>query len=150
MLTFSNVDYINLMTYDFHANAQWDRTAGFNLYFNAPYADASGRDSIQNGLQIFLNSAPSSKLIVGLPLYGNAYVTSGSNAVQAAYSTQSPSIGVNPSYNSVNYYNLTKRLKMSFTLNKIVSNIFSIDLQVDIHDEGFRIISTVYTLHVWK
>uniref|UniRef100_A0A336MDF6 CSON000031 protein n=1 Tax=Culicoides sonorensis TaxID=179676 RepID=A0A336MDF6_CULSO len=92
------VDYVKLMTYDFHANAEWDRS--FGLYFNAPLDDEAGRDSIKNSLRIF-SSVPSTKLILGLPLYGNAYVTSGSNSVGASYSTQWPSTGTTPSYNQI-------------------------------------------------
>lgn len=86
------------MTYDFHSNAQWDRS--FGLYFNAPMSDVSGRDSMTNSLQIF-SVVPSSKLILGLPLYGNAYVTSGSVNPGASYSTQSPATGITPAYNEV-------------------------------------------------
>lgn len=92
------------MTYDFHANAEWDRSSG--LYFNAPMDDASGKDSMINSLKLF-SSVPSSKLILGLPLYGNAYVTSGSNNVGASYSTQWPRTGVTPSYNEVFFLNIS-------------------------------------------
>lgn len=87
------------MTYDFHANADWDQSSG--LYFNAPMDDVPGRDSMINSLRIF-SGVPSSKLILGLPLYGNAYVTSGSVRVGDNYLTQlEPPIGLSPAYNQV-------------------------------------------------
>jgi len=94
----ANVDLINLMTYDFHANAEWDRS--FGLYFNAPLNDSPGRDSLMNALQLF-KSVPSHKLIVGIPLYGNAYRTISSTSPGGKYSTAWPSMGVTPSYRDV-------------------------------------------------
>ncbi|XP_063701706.1 chitinase-3-like protein 1 [Culicoides brevitarsis] len=92
------VDYVKMMTYDFHANAQWD--VSFGLYFNAPMDDVAGRDSMVNSLNLF-SSVDSQKLILGLPLYGNAYARAGSVNVGASYSSNWPSTGVSPSYNEI-------------------------------------------------
>lgn len=86
------------MSYDFHSNADWDRASG--LYFNAPMDDASGKDSMTNTLNIFSSVHPS-KLIIGLPLYGIAYVTLDSVEVGAEYSLEWPSTGKTPAYSQV-------------------------------------------------
>lgn len=59
------LDWINLMTYDFHG--QWDRKTGEN----APF-DTTDGFSVKSAVNYWLKKgAPSEKLIVGMPAYGN-------------------------------------------------------------------------------
>jgi chitinase len=70
------VDWINLMTYDYHGST-WDSTTGFN----APlYADPDDPSPLKAALNIdwtvnayLSGGAPAGKLTLGLPLYGRSW-----------------------------------------------------------------------------
>jgi GH18 family chitinase len=69
----SSVDWINLMTYDFHGT--WDTSTNFNapLYWaaNDP-ADASL--NVDSAVQTYLSAGvPAKKLVVGVPFYGHGW-----------------------------------------------------------------------------
>jgi len=70
------LNYINLMTYDFHG--AWERTAGHAapLYTssNAPYAAPVNTYAIDNAVQGYLaGGVPANKLIIGIPFYGRGW-----------------------------------------------------------------------------
>lgn len=66
------VDAVHLMTYDFHMDAEWDRAVGVN--FNAPMRAATGGDSLENGIQLYVRGGmPKSKIFVGVPFYSRTY-----------------------------------------------------------------------------
>ena len=66
------VDWLNLMTYDFHG--AWDKSTNFN----APLYQASGdpykANNIDAAVQAYLDAGvPSQKIILGLPTYGRGW-----------------------------------------------------------------------------
>ncbi|XP_063701590.1 chitinase-3-like protein 2 [Culicoides brevitarsis] len=68
-------DFINLMSYDYHADASWDYNSG--IFFNAPIRVNGYGDSVENGIKLFIEGgAPASKLNVGTPFYGRTYTLS--------------------------------------------------------------------------
>ncbi|XP_012253211.2 chitinase-3-like protein 1 [Athalia rosae] len=75
------LDFINLMTYDFHGS--WDATTGHN----APlYASARDISELQKQLNInaavrywLSQGAPAKKLILGIPLYGRSFTLADKN-----------------------------------------------------------------------
>ncbi|MEH7085785.1 glycosyl hydrolase family 18 protein [Neobacillus drentensis] len=80
------LDYIQLMTYDFHGS--WDTLTGMN----APlYRDPESRFSefsVQDAVQSYINSGvPANKLIMGIPFYGRVYnqVTNTNNGLYQSF-----------------------------------------------------------------
>ncbi|MEH7307837.1 glycosyl hydrolase family 18 protein [Neobacillus drentensis] len=80
------LDYIQLMTYDFHGS--WDTLTGMN----APlYRDPESRFSefsIQDAIQTYIDSGvPANKLVMGIPFYGRVYnqVTNTSNGLYQSF-----------------------------------------------------------------
>ncbi|MBV7505385.1 glycoside hydrolase family 18 [Bacillus sp. sid0103] len=80
------VDYIQLMTYDFHGS--WDTLTGIN----APlYRDPESRFSefsVQDAVQMYINSGvPANKLVMGIPFYGRVYnqVTNTNNGLYQSF-----------------------------------------------------------------
>lgn len=76
----SIVDYIFIMAYDIHGS--WDKYADFN----APLYNVTGspsdqyQTSVYTSVKEYLNAGvPNSKLVLGMPFYGNAYTVSSSN-----------------------------------------------------------------------
>uniref|UniRef100_A0A336MDM2 CSON000032 protein n=1 Tax=Culicoides sonorensis TaxID=179676 RepID=A0A336MDM2_CULSO len=66
-----NVDFINLMAYDLHMDAAWDKD--FGVFFNAP-VKASAGDTSDLGITYWLQGgAPASKLTIGAPFYSRIY-----------------------------------------------------------------------------
>lgn len=62
-----NVDFINLMTYDF--SGSWDPKTGMN----SPLYGNSG-NNVSASVQYWLNhKCPSNKLVVGIPTYGRSF-----------------------------------------------------------------------------
>jgi chitinase len=89
------VDYIQLMTYDFHGT--WDSLTGFNApLYRDPGSRFYGEWSINDAVQTYLTGgAPANKLIMGLPLYGRAYnqVVNADNGLYQSYSGGGSAIG---------------------------------------------------------
>ncbi|WHY64935.1 glycosyl hydrolase family 18 protein [Neobacillus sp. SuZ13] len=80
------LDYIQLMTYDFHGS--WDTLTGMN----APlYRDPESRFSefsVQDAVQTYINSGvPANKLVMGIPFYGRVYnqVTNTNNGLYQSF-----------------------------------------------------------------
>lgn len=70
------LDYINLMSYDFHG--AWETVTGFHapLYpsTDAPYSYPASTYSVDSAVQGYLAAGvPSTKLVVGLPFYGRGW-----------------------------------------------------------------------------
>lgn len=89
------VDYIQLMTYDFHGT--WDSLTGFNApLYRDPGSRFSGEWSVNDTVHTYLNyGVPANKLIMGLPLYGRVYnqVTNAENGLYQSYSGGGSAIG---------------------------------------------------------
>lgn len=71
-----SLNYINLMSYDFHGT--WERTTGHAapLYpsSTAPYAYPANTYAIDTAVQAFLaGGVPAKKLVVGIPFYGRGW-----------------------------------------------------------------------------
>jgi len=74
------LDFINLMTYDYHG--EWDGATGYN----APLS--TGGDNIHITVDYWLKKgADSKKLILGIPLYGKAYTITGTDHKLGAKAT---------------------------------------------------------------
>ncbi|SDR80540.1 chitinase [Paenibacillaceae bacterium GAS479] len=85
----STVDWINLMTYDFHGD--WDAKSGHNapLYFDPAdngvdpqnfYIDAAVNGYLNNGV-------PANKLVIGIPFYGRGWNCGSNSPNNAMYQT---------------------------------------------------------------
>jgi chitinase len=69
-----HLDWINLMTYDFHGG--WDQVTGFNAPLFAPAKDATGdkQFNVDAAVQAYLKAkVPPEKLNVGVPFYGRGW-----------------------------------------------------------------------------
>lgn len=81
------VDYIQLMTYDFHGS--WDTITGLNApLYRDPESKFYGEWSVNDAVLTFLNAGvPAGKLIMGLPLYGRAFnqVTNSNNGLYQSF-----------------------------------------------------------------
>ncbi|WP_394842731.1 glycoside hydrolase family 18 protein [Pendulispora brunnea] len=78
------LDFINLMTYDFHG--AWETTTNFHsaLYNSASNPSKALKFSTDEAVSLWLNGGtPSNKLVVGIPFYGRGWtgVTNASNGV---------------------------------------------------------------------
>ncbi|KAB8140975.1 chitinase [Chloroflexia bacterium SDU3-3] len=71
-----SLDFINLMTYDFHGGG-WENQTNFQSNLYTPAADpATGntRISVDSAVSSWINAgAPASKLVVGVPFYGRGW-----------------------------------------------------------------------------
>jgi len=69
----TTVDWINLMSYDFHGT--WDTTTNFNAPLYRPPADpADASLNIDAVVQAYLsNNVPAEKLVLGVPFYGHGW-----------------------------------------------------------------------------
>ncbi|HPE70933.1 MAG TPA: glycosyl hydrolase family 18 protein [Candidatus Competibacter sp.] len=62
------LDYLTLMSYDFHGS--WENTTNFN----APLFDPASALSIHAAVQAYLNAGvPAKKIVVGVPFYGRGW-----------------------------------------------------------------------------
>lgn len=67
----SLVDWINVMTYDYHAGS---RIAHFNAPLYAPAGDPTAGFNVDSTVRRYLaDGVPASKLVVGVPFYGRVY-----------------------------------------------------------------------------
>ena len=97
------VDWINLMSYDFHGG--WDSTTGFNSPMaNVDPNPSSAKWSVSASVQGYLvgnpgqGGVPASKLVVGVPFYGRGWDNvqpgaSGNGLGQAGTAATSPGLG---------------------------------------------------------
>jgi chitinase len=69
----SIVDWINLMTYDYHGN--WENKSNHNAPLYSDPADAtSAKSNIDHTVNTFLNKGvPANKLVLGIPMYGRGW-----------------------------------------------------------------------------
>jgi len=69
----ASVDWINLMTYDFHGT--WETATNFNAPLFAPTKDPAGASlNVDGAVQTYLSSGvPSEKLVLGVPFYGRGW-----------------------------------------------------------------------------
>ncbi|XP_053686881.1 acidic mammalian chitinase-like [Sabethes cyaneus] len=76
-----NVDYINLMEYDFHGS--YDGVTGENAPLTAGPADVTPQQkelNVMNSVEYWLSEgAPASKLNLGMPLYGRTFTLTNAN-----------------------------------------------------------------------
>lgn len=89
----SIVDYIFLMGYDFHG--PWDTYTDLNApLYTVQNAAQNYQSSINDGINVFLNSGvPSSKIVLGMPFYGYEYNIN-DNSYNGLYSTFSLSSSI--------------------------------------------------------
>lgn len=83
------VDYIQLMTYDFHGS--WDTLTGMNApLYRDPGSLIPGEWSVQDAVQTYINSGvPKTKLVMGVPFYGRVYnqVTNANNGLYQTFTS---------------------------------------------------------------
>lgn len=103
------VDYIQLMTYDFHGS--WDTITGLNApLYRDPESKFYGEWSVNDAVLTFLNAGvPAGKLIMGLPLYGRVFnqVTNSNNGLYQSFTGGGSAISygaLEASYINVNGY----------------------------------------------
>lgn len=89
------LDFINVMTYDFHGG--WDTITGFHSALYAPAADPSTGDvkkyNTNDAMQAFLDKGvPAKKLNVGIGFYGRGW-TNVPNVNNGLYQTGTPAPG---------------------------------------------------------
>ncbi|MGJ7911210.1 glycosyl hydrolase family 18 protein [Neobacillus sp. LXY-1] len=88
------VDYMNLMTYDFHG--EWDTLTGMNApLYRDPESKFTGEWSVQDAVQLYINNGvPANKIVMGMPLYGRIFnqVTNLNNGLYQSYSGGGSSI----------------------------------------------------------
>lgn len=66
------VDWINLMTYDFHGT--WESVTGFNAPLFATAEDAGSGLDVHDAVESYLQAGvPADKLVVGVPFYGHGW-----------------------------------------------------------------------------
>jgi chitinase len=66
------VDWMNLMSYDYHGN--WDPITGHNAPLNVGVKDAAKGFSVADAVDSYLNAGfPAQKLVLGLALYGRGW-----------------------------------------------------------------------------
>ncbi|WP_264805180.1 glycosyl hydrolase family 18 protein [Cytobacillus sp. NCCP-133] len=95
------VDYVQLMTYDFHG--PWDSLTGFNSPLNASSGEPSNSPSVLQAVQLFLNKGvPANKLVMGVPFYGYEYkgVNNANNGLAQSYTN----------VKSINYSTIEKNM----------------------------------------
>ncbi|KAM3704065.1 hypothetical protein ACJW31_04G147300 [Castanea mollissima] len=65
-----NVDFVNLVCYDYHGNQDFEATAEHALLYDQP-----GKKSTDYGILSWINDArvPQGKMVIGLPLYGRTW-----------------------------------------------------------------------------
>nr|CAD7443850.1 unnamed protein product [Timema bartmani] len=67
-----NVDFINLMTYDFHSSSEL--ATGLNAPLYAREGDAVKELNVNAGVENWLNNgAPAEKIVLGMGFFGNAF-----------------------------------------------------------------------------
>lgn len=69
----NTLDWINLMTYDYHGG--WDATTGHNAPLKQPAGDPGpAKFNIESTVDAYLAAgAPASKLVLGVPFYGHSF-----------------------------------------------------------------------------
>lgn len=74
----ATLDWINIMTYDFHGS--WDPATNHqSALFNPAANPADGRYTTDSATQLYLNAGtPPDKLVIGLPFYGRGWGCVGS------------------------------------------------------------------------
>lgn len=75
----ATVDFINLMTYDFHGS--WSEAVGHHAQMYPLHTDSSYMKELNCAASVTFwlsNGAPPEKLILGIPTYGNTFVLSDS------------------------------------------------------------------------
>jgi chitinase len=89
------VDYIQLMTYDFHG--PWDTLTGMNApLYRDPQSGFGYEWSVQDAVQTYLGAGvPAGKLIMGVPFYGRMYnqVSNVNNGLYQPFGGGGASIG---------------------------------------------------------
>ncbi|KAB0800036.1 hypothetical protein PPYR_07916 [Photinus pyralis] len=86
----SYLDFINLMSYDFHG--KWERETGHNAPLYSPSSDSEWRKqlSVDYAASLWVKlGAPKDKLIIGMPTYGRSFTLSNSGR----YKVNSPATG---------------------------------------------------------
>ncbi|CAI9716942.1 probable chitinase 10 [Octopus vulgaris] len=70
------VDFLNVMTYDYHGT--WEKTTGHNSPFNAS-GDSAAKSVVWSMDYWMKQGVPASKLNVGLPFYGRSFTLANQN-----------------------------------------------------------------------
>ncbi|XP_076226130.1 chitinase-3-like protein 1 [Nomia melanderi] len=87
----SNVDFVNLMTYDM--NGAWNNFAGFNapLYASSREQGEQAKLNVDSSVRYWLShGAPADKLILGIPSYGRAFTLANPNNNDVGAPTTGP------------------------------------------------------------
>ncbi|OAD59337.1 Chitotriosidase-1 [Eufriesea mexicana] len=82
------VDFINLMTYDFHGS--WDRTVGIHapLYASSNESGGKAKMNVNSSVQYWLSQgAPANKINLGISSYGRSFTLSSRSHEIGAYAT---------------------------------------------------------------
>ncbi|XP_055090053.1 chitotriosidase-1 isoform X2 [Symphalangus syndactylus] len=75
-----NLDFVNLMAYDFHGS--WEKVTGHNspLYKRQEESGAAASLNVDAAVQLWLQKGtPASKLILGMPTYGRSFTLASSS-----------------------------------------------------------------------
>nr|XP_002717503.2 chitotriosidase-1 [Oryctolagus cuniculus] len=76
----ANLDFINLMAYDFHGS--WEKVTGHNspLYRRQGESGAAAEYNVDAAVRLWLQKgAPASKLVLGMPTYGRSFTLASSS-----------------------------------------------------------------------
>ncbi|XP_059487163.1 acidic mammalian chitinase-like [Neocloeon triangulifer] len=75
----NNLDYINMMSYDYHGS--WEQITGINSPLYPSFVDTDYTLNINASIQYWLNNGcPSTKLLLGIPTFGRTYTLSNPNS----------------------------------------------------------------------
>ncbi|XP_008575859.1 PREDICTED: chitotriosidase-1 isoform X1 [Galeopterus variegatus] len=88
-----NLDFINLMAYDFHGS--WERVTGHNspLYKRQGESGAAAELNVDAAVQQWLQKgAPANKLILGMPTYGRTFTLASSSDTRVGAPATGPGI----------------------------------------------------------
>ena len=66
-----SLDWINLMTYDYHGS--WERAAGLNAPLRRDPRDPAGTNAEASVQRVLASGVPKSKLTLGMPFYGKGW-----------------------------------------------------------------------------
>jgi len=105
------VDWINLMSYDFHGD--WDGKTGFNT----PMTDSSGAQfSVTQSVQNYLNAGvPPSKLVVGMATYGRSFALSSASCAVGTVANSGGAQSCTNTPGTLAYYEAASYLKLPGT-----------------------------------
>ncbi|XP_019556814.3 chitotriosidase-1-like [Aedes albopictus] len=112
------VDFVNLMTYDFHAS--WDGKTGHNApLYAASWEGSTSLLNVDAAVRGWLDDGlAASKLIMGIPVYAQTYTlaSSGSNGVGASTTGAGTAGPYTQQAGMLSYLEVCERLKTGYTI----------------------------------